>query len=78
MSGLEQARRAKRDLSERLATVPGVVGVGLARQERGYVVVVRLAQQVHGIPDAVTVTDPDGRESEVAVRCQVVGTIRPE
>lgn len=78
MSNLEQARQAKRDLNERLAAVSGVVDVGLARQGQGYVVVVRLAHQVSGIPSAVAVTDPDGGQSEVAVRSEVVGTIRPE
>lgn len=75
MSDPEQARRAKRDLIERLAAVSGVVGIGLAREGEGYVVVVRLAHHVPDVPSAVSVVDTDGQVSQVAVRSEIVGTI---
>jgi hypothetical protein len=64
------ARAAKLALSERLATVPEVVGVGLARRGAGYVVQVDLAdpRAARRVPG-----DVDG----VRVVTQVVGVVRP-
>lgn len=80
VSGLEHARRAKRDLGERLATVTGVVGIGVTREreQEGYAVVVRLAHHVAGLPGTVTVATPDGGEVEITVYSEVVGPVRPE
>ncbi|HEX2075575.1 MAG TPA: hypothetical protein VHF92_17495 [Geodermatophilus sp.] len=70
MSDRAAARAAKSALSAQLATEPGVVGIGLARRDTGYVVKVdltdpRAASRVPG--------DVDG----VRVVTEVVGVIRP-
>ncbi len=69
MTDRASARAAKRDLSARLATDPGVVGVGLARRDSGYVVKVDLADPhaAERVP-----RDVDG----VQVVTEVVGTVR--
>jgi hypothetical protein len=64
------ARAARTALAGRLATVPGVVGVGLARRESNYVVKVDLADAAAAsrVPQ-----DVDG----VRVVTEVVGVVRP-
>jgi hypothetical protein len=66
----EAARAAKSALVESLGTDPGVVGIGLARRETGYVVKVNLldAASADRVP-----ADVDG----VTVVTEVVGVIRP-
>ena len=70
MTTRASARAAKSALAARLSAEPGVVGVGLARRDTGYVVKVDLA-------DAATAgrvpVDVDG----VRVVTEVVGAIRP-
>jgi hypothetical protein len=64
------ARAARTALATRLATEPGVVGIGLARREADYVVKVALADA----SAAVRVPqDVDG----VRVVTEVVGAVRP-
>jgi hypothetical protein len=64
------ARAAKSALATRLATEPGVVGVGLARRQRGYVVKVDLADAAAA---ARVPQDVDG----VRVVTEVIGVVRP-
>jgi hypothetical protein len=64
------ARAAKSALSQRLAAVPEVVGIGLARRGAGYVVKVDLADP--GAAGRVP-GDVDG----VRVVTHVVGVVRP-
>jgi hypothetical protein len=64
------ARAAKSALATRLAAEPGVVGVGLARRERGYVVKVDLADAAAA---ARVPQDVDG----VRVVTEVIGVVRP-
>lgn len=68
--GLEQARQAKRRLGELLGADDRISGIGLSRVGAGYLVKVNLA-----VPEAAAVVPAslDG----VAVRTEVVGTIRP-
>ena len=63
------ASAARSALAAQLAGQPGVVGIGLARRESGYVVKVDLAEAsaAGGVPD-----DVDG----VRVVTEVIGTIR--
>jgi hypothetical protein len=64
------ARAAKTALARRLSAQPGVVGIGLARRDSGYVVKVDVADS-----DAAgrVPRDVDG----VRVVTEVVGAIRP-
>ena len=64
------ARAAKSALATRLAAEPGVVGIGLARRERGYVVKVDLADAAAA---ARVPQDVDG----VRVVTEVIGVVRP-
>lgn len=64
------ARAAKSALATRLAAVPGVVGIGLARLERGYVVKVDLTDAAAA---ARVPQDVDG----VRVVTEVIGAVRP-
>jgi hypothetical protein len=64
------ARAARSTLATRLAAEPGVVGIGLARREQGYVVKVDLADPAAG---ANVPRDVDG----VRVVTEVVGVVRP-
>jgi hypothetical protein len=64
------ARAAKTTLAERLSAEPGVVGIGLARRDAGYVVKVNLADAAAA---ARVPHDVDG----VRVVTQVVGAVRP-
>jgi hypothetical protein len=63
------ARAARSALAAQLAADPGVVGIGLARRDSGYVLKVDLADASAAgrVPDAV-----DG----VRVVTEVIGTIR--
>ena len=69
-SGRDAARAAKSSLAASLAGAPGIVGIGLARAEQGYVLKVNLADAdaANRVPD-----DVDG----VRVVTEVVGAIRP-
>lgn len=64
------ARAARNTLNALLAAEPGVVGIGLARRERDYVVKVDLADAGAG---ARVPRDVDG----VRVVTEVVGVVRP-
>ena len=64
------ARAAKSALAARLSAEPGVVGIGLARRDAGYVVKVNLADAAAA---ARVPHDVDG----VRVVTQVVGVVRP-
>ncbi|WP_231486735.1 hypothetical protein [Candidatus Blastococcus massiliensis] len=64
------ARAAKRTLAARLRAEPGVVGVGLARRDTGYVVKVDLVDE--GAASRVP-ADVDG----VRVVTEVIGVVRP-
>jgi hypothetical protein len=64
------ARAAKSALAAQLSTEPGVVGVGLARGDTGYVVKVDLA-------DARTATRVPVTVDGVRVVTQVIGVVRP-
>lgn len=70
MTDRATARAAKSVLVERLSHDPGVVGVGLARREDGYVLTVNLTDPAVGtrVPGAV-----DG----VRVVTAVIGAVRP-
>jgi hypothetical protein len=70
VSDRASARAAKSALSEQLAAVPEVVGIGLARRGNGYVVKVDLADP--GAAGRVP-GDVDG----VRVVTHVVGVVRP-
>jgi hypothetical protein len=64
------ARAAKSTLAAQLAAVPGVVGIGLARRDAGYVVKVDLA-------DAAVAGQVPGDVDGVRVVTEVVGMVRP-
>jgi hypothetical protein len=70
MSDRSAASAAKRVLAARLAAEPGVVGVGLARRARNYVVKVDLTESSAAglVPRSV-----DG----VPVVTEVIGVVRP-
>jgi hypothetical protein len=70
MTDRAAARAAKSTLTERLSGEPGVVGIGLARRESGYVVKVDLADAAAAprVP-----RDVDG----VRVVTEVIGIVRP-
>jgi hypothetical protein len=70
VSDRSAARAARSALAVRLATEPGVVGIGLARRERDYVVKVDLADEAAAerVPQ-----DVDG----VRVVTEVIGVVRP-
>jgi hypothetical protein len=70
MTDRAAARAAKSSLAAQLASDPGVVGIGLARRDTGYVVKVNLADE--SAADRVP-ADVDG----VRVVTEVVGAIRP-
>ena len=70
MSDRAAARAAKSTLAARLSAEPGVVGVGLARRDAGYVVKVNLADP--GAASRVP-RDVDG----VRVVTEVIGVVRP-
>jgi hypothetical protein len=69
MTDRASARAAKSALSARLAADPGVVGVGVARGESGYVVKVNLA-------DAHAASRVPGNVDGVRVVTEVVGVVR--
>jgi hypothetical protein len=69
MTDRASARAAKSALSVRLAADPGVVGVGVARGESGYVVKVNLA-------DAHAASRVPGNVDGVRVVTEVVGAVR--
>jgi hypothetical protein len=69
-TGRDAARAAKSTLAASLGDAPGIVGIGLARAEHGYVVKVNLADP--GAASRVP-ADVDG----VRVVTEVVGVIRP-
>jgi hypothetical protein len=64
------ARAAKSTLAAQLAADPGVVGIGLARRDAGYVVKVDLADS--GVASRVP-----GTVDGVRVVTEVVGVVRP-
>ena len=70
MSDRSAARAARSTLAARLAADPGVVGIGLARRERDYVVKVNLTDAA---ACARVPRDIDG----VRVVTEVVGVVRP-
>ena len=70
MSDRAAARAAKSTLAERLSGDPGVVGIGLARRESGYVLTVNLA-------DATAAPRVPGTVDGVRVVTEVVGAVRP-
>lgn len=67
---LDDARAAKQKLAQRLATVEGVVGVGITKIDGQYVVKVNLG---HPLTDPSLI--PSAIDS-VPVHQEVVGTIR--
>ncbi len=64
------ARAAKSVLAASLGADPGIVGIGLARRESGYVLKVNLA-------DPAAARRVPGDVDGVRVVTEVVGTIRP-
>jgi hypothetical protein len=70
MTDRAAARAAKGALAARLSTEPGVVGVGLARRDSGYVVKVDLA-------DADAADRVPGDVDGVPVVTEVIGAVRP-
>jgi hypothetical protein len=64
------ARAAKSALAARLSAEPGVVGVGVARRESGYVVKVDLA-------DPRAAARVPGDVDGVRVVTEVIGVVRP-
>ena len=70
MTDRAAARAAKSALAARLSEDPGVVGVGLARGDGGYVVKVNLA-------DAGAALRVPGDVDGVPVVTQVIGVVRP-
>ena len=70
MSDRAAARAAKSALTAQLAAEPGVVGIGLARRDTGYVVKVDLA-------DPRAASRVPGDVDGVRVVTEVVGVIRP-
>lgn len=70
MTDRSAARAAKSALAARLSAEPGVVGVGLARRDSGYVVKVDLA-------DADAASRVPGDVDGVRVVTEVIGVVRP-
>ena len=70
MTDRAAARAAKSALAARLSAEPGVVGVGLARGDGGYVVKVNLS-------DAGAAGRVPGDVDGVPVVTQVIGVVRP-
>jgi hypothetical protein len=70
MTDRAAARAAKSSLAAQLAAEPGVVGIGLARRESGYVLKVDLA-------DPGTASRVPGSVDGVRVVTEVVGVVRP-
>ena len=70
VSDRSAARAARSTLAGRLAAEPGVVGIGLARRESGYVVKVDLA-------DAATAARVPPDVDGVRVVTEVIGVVRP-
>jgi hypothetical protein len=70
MTDRAAARAAKSTLSRRLSGEPGVVGIGLARQESDYVLKVDLA-------DAAALGRVPGDVDGVRVVTEVIGVVRP-
>ena len=70
MSDRAAARAAKSALSQELAAVPEVVGIGLARRGTGYVVKVDLA-------DPRAASRVPGDVDGVRVVTHVIGVVRP-
>jgi hypothetical protein len=70
VSDRSAASAAKTVLAARLAAEPGVVGVGLAKRARDYVVKVDLA-------DAATAQRVPGSVDGVPVVTEVIGAVRP-
>ena len=70
MTDRATARAAKSTLAARLSAEPGVVGVGLARRDSGYVVKVDLA-------DAGVARRVPGDVDGVRVVTEVIGVVRP-
>jgi hypothetical protein len=65
---LEQARAAKRDLSETLGGHPALAGIGIARWGDGFALKVNLRERPRDL-------DIPARVQGVAVRVEVVGRI---
>jgi hypothetical protein len=70
MTDRAAARAAKSTLAQQLSAEPGVVGVGLARRDSGYVVKVDLA-------DAGAASRVPGDVDGVRVVTEVIGAVRP-
>ena len=70
MTDRAAARAARSTLVERLSGDPGVVGIGLARRDAGYVLKVDLA-------DADAAPRVPGHVDGVRVVTEVVGAVRP-
>lgn len=70
MTDRAAARAARSTLAARLAAEPGIVGIGLARRERDYVVKVDLA-------DAGVAGRVPGVVDGVRVVTEVIGAVRP-
>ena len=70
MTDRAAARAAKSTLTARLSADPGVVGIGLARREDGYVVKVNLA-------DPAAAPRVPGDVDGVRVVTEVLGVVRP-
>jgi hypothetical protein len=70
VSDRSAARAAKTALAARLGAEPGVVGIGLARRESGYVVKVDLV-------DAATADRVPQHVDGVRVVTEVIGVVRP-
>ena len=70
MTDRAAARAAKSALAARLSAEPGVVGVGLARRDRGYVIKVDLA-------DADSADRVPPQVDGVRVVTEVTGVVRP-
>ena len=70
MSDRSAARAARTALASRLATEPGVVGIGLARRQSDYVLKVDLA-------DAAAAARVPGDVDGVRVVTEVIGVVRP-
>jgi len=70
MTDRSAARAAKSTLTARLSGDPGVVGIGLARRESGYVLKVNLAA-------ATAVRRVPGDVDGVRVVTEVIGAARP-
>lgn len=70
VSDRSAARAARSALAVRLAADPGVVGIGLARRERDYVVKVNIA-------DAAAASRVPHDVDGVRVVTEVIGVVRP-